>query len=91
MDIMTLTKKQGFNGNKKHLIHFLVPYEKKFLKAALRQIKFDPKHTSLVQIEKIIKDQTGYTVKLTQDNVRVTYLKSKSDMMNHFAQKEDAA
>ena len=52
----------------------------------LRQIKFDPKHTSLAQIEKIIKDQTGYAVKLTQANVRVSRLKSKDDMMAHFAQ-----
>src|ERR1700691_6318147 len=27
--------------------------------ADLKQIKFDPKHTSLAQLEKIIKDQTG--------------------------------
>jgi phosphatidylglycerophosphate synthase len=32
---MTLLQKQSFNGDKKHLIHFLVPYEKMFLKAAL--------------------------------------------------------
>ncbi len=55
-------------------------------KAALNQIKFDPKHTSLAQIEKIIKDQTGCTVKLTQSNVRVSRLRSKTDMMEHFAQ-----
>jgi len=54
--------------------------------ADLKQIKFDPKHTSLAQIEKIIKDQTGCTVKLTQDNVRISRLKSESDMMAHFAQ-----
>ncbi len=52
----------------------------------LRQIKFDPKHTSLAQVEKIIKDQTGYAVKLTQSNVRVSRLKSRTDMMEHFAQ-----
>jgi phosphatidylglycerophosphate synthase len=35
MSAMTLTKKQTFNGDKKHLIHFLVPYEQMFLKAVL--------------------------------------------------------
>jgi len=54
--------------------------------AGLRQIKFDPKHTSLAQIEKIIKDQTGCTVKLTQSDVRISRLKSEKDMMAHFAQ-----
>jgi len=54
--------------------------------AQLRQIKFDSKHTSLVQIERIIKDQTGYAVNLTQENVRVSRLKSKEDMMLRFAQ-----
>jgi hypothetical protein len=52
----------------------------------LRQIKFDPQHTSIAQIEKIIKDQTGYAVKLTQGNMRVTRLNSINDMMTYFAQ-----
>jgi hypothetical protein len=52
----------------------------------LEQIKFDPKHTSMAQIEKIIKDHTGYAVKLTQGNVRISRLRSKDDMMMHFAQ-----
>jgi hypothetical protein len=52
----------------------------------LRQIKFDPKHTSIAQIEKIIKDRTGYAVKLTQGDVRISRLRSTDDMMMHFAQ-----
>ncbi len=52
----------------------------------LKQIKFDPKHTSLAQIEKMIKDQTGYTVHLAQGDIRISRLKSKEDMMMHFAQ-----
>jgi len=52
----------------------------------LKQIKFDPKHTSLAQIEKIIKDKTGYAVHLTQGDVRISRLISKDDMMMHFAQ-----
>jgi phosphatidylglycerophosphate synthase len=35
MNVITPQKEQTFNGDKKHLVHFLVPYEKKFLKAAL--------------------------------------------------------
>jgi len=32
---MTLPKKHGFNGDRKHLVHFLAPYEKVFLKTFL--------------------------------------------------------
>jgi len=33
--MVTLFKKETFNGDKKHLVHFLSPYEKVFLKAVL--------------------------------------------------------
>ena len=52
----------------------------------LRQIKFDPKHTSLASIEKIIKDETGCEVKFDQDNIRISKLKSVDDMVIQFAQ-----
>ena len=52
----------------------------------LMQFKFDPKNTSLAQIERIIKDQTGRTVYLSQDNIQFSRLNSKEDMMAHFAQ-----
>jgi hypothetical protein len=52
----------------------------------LRQIKFDPKHTSLASIERIIKHETGYEVKLNQDNMKVAKLKSVDDMVVQFAQ-----
>jgi hypothetical protein len=55
-------------------------------KADLKVIKFDPKHTSLAQIEKIIQDQTGFAVDLTKKNVRISRLRSTEDMMEHFAQ-----
>lgn len=54
--------------------------------ADLKQIRFDPRHTSLAQIERIIKDQTGYTVKLTEDNTHLIRLSSTNDMIKHFAQ-----
>ena len=55
-------------------------------KADLKQIEFDPKNTSIAEIEKIIKDQTGRSVKLTQGNMRVSRLTSTDEMMVNFAQ-----
>ena len=52
----------------------------------LRQIKFDPKHMSLAKIEKIIKNETGRSVHLTQGNMQVSRLNSKEEMMARFAQ-----
>ena len=54
--------------------------------AQLKQIKFDPKHTSLAQIERIIKDETGQSIRLTQDNMQVSRLDSEEDMMACFDQ-----
>jgi len=51
----------------------------------LREIKFDPKHTSIAGIERIIKDQTGYEVKLDQDNIKISKLRSVNEMMAQFA------
>ena len=51
----------------------------------LRQIKFDPKHTSLASIERIIKDETGCEVRFDQDNIRLSKLKSLNDMVVQFA------
>jgi len=48
-------------------------------------VKFDPNHYSLASIEKIIKNETGYTVKLDQGNVRISKLKSLNEMMVQFA------
>jgi hypothetical protein len=52
----------------------------------LKQIKFDPKHTTLAQIEKIISDETGRSVKLSQSNIRVSHLKSEKELALNFAQ-----
>ena len=51
----------------------------------IKEVKFDPKHSSLASIERIIKDETGREVKLDQDNIRITKLTSLKDMMAHFA------
>ena len=48
-------------------------------------VKFDPNHYTLASIEKIIKNETGYTVKLDQKNVRISKLKSLNEMMVQFA------
>ena len=52
----------------------------------IKQVKFDPKHSSMASIEKIIKEQTGYIVKLDQSNMKITKLKSTNDMTVQFAQ-----
>jgi hypothetical protein len=51
----------------------------------IKEVKFDPKHTSLASIERIIKDQTGCEVKLGQDNLRISQLKSLAEMKARFA------
>jgi hypothetical protein len=51
----------------------------------LREVPFDPKHTDLAGIEKIVKDQTGQSVKLTQSNMQVSRLKSHQDLVASFA------
>jgi len=50
-----------------------------------RQVKFDPKHTSMASLERIIKDQTGCVVKLDQDNIKISKLRSLNDMLVQFA------
>jgi hypothetical protein len=52
----------------------------------LRKIKFDPKRTTVADIEKIIKEETGHTVKMNPGNMRISRLNSNEEMMNRFAQ-----
>jgi len=52
----------------------------------IKQAKFDPKHYTNATIEKIIKEKTGCTVRLDQDNIKVSRLKSTEDMMMRFAE-----
>ena len=51
----------------------------------IKEVKFDPKHTSLASIERIIKNETGCEVKFDQDNIKLSKLKSLNDMMVQFA------
>ena len=51
----------------------------------IKEVKFDPKHSSMASIERIIKDETGYLVKLDQSNIKISKLKSVDDMVVQFA------
>jgi hypothetical protein len=51
----------------------------------IKEVKFDPKHTSLASLERIIKNETGCEVKLDGDNIRLSKLRSVKDMMVQFA------
>ena len=51
----------------------------------IKEVKFDPKHTSLASIERIIRNETGYEVTFAQDNIRLSKLKSLKEMMVQFA------
>ncbi|MCR4336730.1 MAG: hypothetical protein NUV91_02850 [Candidatus Omnitrophica bacterium] len=50
----------------------------------IKQVKFDPKRSSIASIERIIKRETGYQVKLYQNNTKIAELKSVDDMMVQF-------
>jgi hypothetical protein len=52
----------------------------------IKQVKFDPKHYTDATIEKIIKEETGYTVKLNQGNLKISRLKSVDEMIKRFAE-----
>jgi hypothetical protein len=54
----------------------------------IKEVKFDPNHTSLASIERIIKDETGCEVRFNQDNIKLSKLKSVKDMMVQFAKAE---
>ena len=52
----------------------------------IKQVKFDPKYYPNAAIEKIIKEETGHVVKLTQDNMVISRLESIDDMMMRFSE-----
>jgi len=52
----------------------------------LKQVKFDPKHTTLAGIERIVREETGYVGKFEPSNMRIVKLQSTKDMMVQFAQ-----
>ena len=54
----------------------------------IKQVKFDPKHSSLASIERTIQLNTGYAFRFDQDNIRLSKLRSLKDMMEQFAKAE---
>ncbi len=50
----------------------------------VRNIKFDPRATTLADVENIIKKETGQDVALAREQVKITRLKSTDDLMAHF-------
>ncbi len=52
----------------------------------IKQVKFNPKHCTNATIEKIIKEETGHTVKIDQNNMQISRLRSIDDMMMRFAE-----
>ena len=47
----------------------------------MKLVYFDPKSSSNVSIERIIKDQTGKEVRLSQDNMKITKLHSAQQIV----------
>lgn len=52
----------------------------------IRQVKFDPKQTSIAGIEKIITEETGQEIKLCQNNTKISEMASSDEMMARFAE-----
>jgi len=52
----------------------------------MKQVKFDPQNYTNETIEKIIQEETGYALKLDQDNLKIYRLKSIDDMMTYFTE-----
>jgi hypothetical protein len=49
-----------------------------------KEVKFDPKNSSMVRIEEIIKNETGYDVNQYQSRMQIVRLESSEDMLAHF-------
>lgn len=52
----------------------------------IKQVKFNPRHYTKATIEIIIKEETGYAVKLNQGNMKIYRLESINEMMRRFAE-----
>lgn len=51
----------------------------------MKQITFDPKNASMASIEQIVKNETGYDVKLYESKMEIFKLKSSQEMQALFA------
>ena len=54
----------------------------------IKQVKFDPKRSSVAEIEQIVKKETGRAIKLDQDNMEVSRLGSTDDIKTRFAERK---
>jgi hypothetical protein len=70
-----------FNNGTIYLPHGLISMNIKDMK----QIKFDPKHSCMASIDQIVKNETGYDVKVNESKMEIVKLKSSEDMLAHFA------
>lgn len=52
----------------------------------IKEVKFDPKHSTMAGIERMIQEQTGHSIKFDQPNMEIVKLKSIDDMKVQFAQ-----
>lgn len=52
----------------------------------IKEVKFDPKHSSMAAIEEIVKKETGCNVKLYENGMKIVRMKSSEDMLTHFAE-----
>ena len=52
----------------------------------IKEVKFDPGQGSMASIEKTIKNETGYDVKLYQSNMQIDKLKSVDDVAASFSE-----
>jgi len=52
----------------------------------IKEVKFDPKTSTMASIEAKIKKETGYDVKLYQNQLKIVKLESSEDMLAHFAE-----
>lgn len=52
----------------------------------IKEVKFDPKHSTPASIERIIQEETGHTIKWDQPDMQITKCESNDDMIVQFAQ-----
>ena len=52
----------------------------------IKQVHFDPKHYTTETIESIIQEETGYAVKLYQENTKISRLESLEELFMYFGE-----
>ena len=52
----------------------------------IKQVKFDPKNSSMTDIEEIVKKETGCEVRLYRSKMQIVKMESSEEMMTLFAE-----